>query len=192
MIGPWFRNVLGVLGNVWGCGLGLSTTCCARGSVILLAVMNPTGGGTMASSASGCGGVVRRVGVVGARGLAVGMVAVLLLASSALSAGSWSPTGPLSIARQAATATLLPDGKVLVAGGLDSMNHAQASAELYDPASGTWSATGSLSSARGAQTATLLSAGRCWSPAAKGRAAPRWRARSCMSRRPGRGARLGR
>ena len=41
------------------------------------------------------------------------------------------------------TATLLPNGKVLVAGGLDSSGLSN-SAELYDPASGTWSSTGSL------------------------------------------------
>ena len=44
------------------------------------------------------------------------------------------------------TATLLPNGKVLVAGGYDGT--ISASAELYDPASGTWTATGSLATAR--------------------------------------------
>src|SRR5438094_168165 len=47
-------------------------------------------------------------------------------------------TGSLATARTFHTATLLPNGKVLVAGGGNN------SAELYDPASGTWSATGSL------------------------------------------------
>ena len=44
------------------------------------------------------------------------------------------------------TATLLPHGKVLVAGGAESMvdGGALSSAELYDPATGTWSSTGSL------------------------------------------------
>jgi hypothetical protein len=50
---------------------------------------------------------------------------------------------------------LLPNGKVLVAGGFNS----SASAELYDPASGTWSWTGSLNTARYFQTATLLANG---------------------------------
>ena len=49
------------------------------------------------------------------------------------------------------TATLLPNGKVLIAGG-----YLDASAELYDPATGTWSATGELSEARWSHTATLL------------------------------------
>ena len=45
------------------------------------------------------------------------------------------------------TATLLPNGKVLVAGGYCNFSRL-ASAELYDPASGTWTATGSLATAR--------------------------------------------
>ena len=55
------------------------------------------------------------------------------------------------------TATLLFDGKVLVAGGYNG-GHLD-SAELYDPASQTWIATSSLTSARARHTATLLSNG---------------------------------
>ena len=55
---------------------------------------------------------------------------------------------------------MLPNGKVLVAGGVDIDGHALASAELYDPASGTWTATGSLATARDDHTATLLPNGK--------------------------------
>jgi hypothetical protein len=48
---------------------------------------------------------------------------------------------------------LLPNGKVLVAGGY---NGAFTGVELYDPASGTWSATSGLATARDIHTATLL------------------------------------
>ena len=57
------------------------------------------------------------------------------------------------------TATLLPSGKVLVAGGYDD-GGTLSSAELYDPASGTWTATGSLGTARYDHTATLLPSGK--------------------------------
>ena len=58
------------------------------------------------------------------------------------------------------SATLLGNGKVLVAGGRDSRFVELASAELYNPATGTWSATGSLNTARYDPTATLLPNGK--------------------------------
>jgi len=77
--------------------------------------------------------------------------------------GSWSATGSLATARVGHTATLLPNGKVLVAGGrtsLFTLDGPLASAELYDPATGSWSATGSLATARSGHTATLLPNGK--------------------------------
>ena len=73
-------------------------------------------------------------------------------------APGWSVTGAMSEARSGQTATLLPDGKVLVAGGRIGPNSGPSSnsAELYDPGSGTWSATGSMHGARDGHTATLL------------------------------------
>ena len=72
--------------------------------------------------------------------------------------GTWSATGSLTTARKMHTATLLPNGKVLVAGSYN--NGALASVELYDPASGTWTATSSLNTAREEHTATLLPNGK--------------------------------
>src|SRR5207247_1423709 len=51
-------------------------------------------------------------------------------------------TGSLHDARYSHTATLLPNGKVLVAGGVGSTSGYLASAELYDPATGSWTASG--------------------------------------------------
>jgi len=65
---------------------------------------------------------------------------------SAVDAFTFDNTGSLNAARYLHTATLLPNGKVLVAGGING--NILTSAELYDPASGTWSATGSLNTAR--------------------------------------------
>jgi N-acetylneuraminic acid mutarotase len=66
----------------------------------------------------------------------------------------------LNTARYDQTATLLPSGKVLVAGGQNTNYSAiLASAELYDPASGTWTVTGSMHTARRSHRATLLDNG---------------------------------
>jgi N-acetylneuraminic acid mutarotase len=72
--------------------------------------------------------------------------------------GTWAATGSLATGgRYGHTATLLVNGKVLVAGG---SSHDLASAELYDPATGTWTATGRLGSGRHGATATLLPNGK--------------------------------
>jgi len=73
--------------------------------------------------------------------------------------GTWTETGSLATARRSHTATLLPNGQVLVAGGIKGST-ILASAELYDPASGTWTETGSLADARQLHTATLLPNGK--------------------------------
>jgi hypothetical protein len=60
-------------------------------------------------------------------------------------------------ARHDQSATLLPDGRVLIAGGSDGQN-ALSSAELYNPATGTFTPAGSMGAAR--DTAVLLKDGR--------------------------------
>ncbi|WP_395833011.1 kelch repeat-containing protein [Cystobacter fuscus] len=69
--------------------------------------------------------------------------------------GVWSPTGSMADERTHHTATLLPDGKVLVVGGSNLPT-----AEVYDPATGTWSATGSMAAPRYNHTATPLPDGK--------------------------------
>ena len=78
--------------------------------------------------------------------------------------GTWSRTGSMSIGREMHTATLLPSGKVLVAGGLTGVPgetaEATATAEVYDPATGSWTPTGRMNIGRLHHTATLLSSGK--------------------------------
>jgi hypothetical protein len=57
------------------------------------------------------------------------------------------------------SATLLADGRLLVAGGFDGVNYI-AAAQVYDPQSNKWSAAGTLGTARRDHTATLLPSGR--------------------------------
>jgi N-acetylneuraminic acid mutarotase len=74
---------------------------------------------------------------------------------------TWTATGNLTTARGGQTATQLPDGKVLVAGGSAPLiDELMTSAELYDPGGGTWTATGNMVTGRKYHTATLLPDGR--------------------------------
>ena len=66
----------------------------------------------------------------------------------------------MSVARAGQTATLLPDGTVLVAGGYSGLFPSPtASAEVFHPDTGTWSLVQSMSTERAEKTATLLKSG---------------------------------
>ncbi|GAA4936599.1 kelch repeat-containing protein [Streptomyces coeruleoprunus] len=73
---------------------------------------------------------------------------------------TWSPTPAMGVARAWHSVTVLPNRRILVAGGLGPAGLALATAELYDPATGTWTATAPLARARFGHTATMLADGR--------------------------------
>src|SRR5665811_339023 len=92
-------------------------------------------------------------------GLFVALVFALSLPLTAHAVtNTWSAAGSLATARIYHTATLLPSGQVLVAGG-NNVSSVLASAERYDPATNTWSAAGNLATGRDYHTATLRPAG---------------------------------
>ena len=74
------------------------------------------------------------------------------------STNQFATTGSLNLFREAHTATLLADGKVLIAGGFYAGGETN-TAELYDPASGTFAATGSMADARFRHHALALQTG---------------------------------
>jgi hypothetical protein len=74
--------------------------------------------------------------------------------------GSWALTGNMPSSHVHHTATVLPNGKVLVAGGFSSSCCTPVNtAALYDPSTRTWANTGSLATLRYHHTATLLNSG---------------------------------
>jgi len=79
--------------------------------------------------------------------------------ASAQVAGAFVATGSLVAPRSHATATLLANGEVLVAGGQDASGDALGSAEIYDPATGTWAPTAPMALPVADATATLLANG---------------------------------
>lgn len=76
------------------------------------------------------------------------------------SSGAWLPAHNMSSPRSQHTATRLPDGTVLVVGGVDATFASRATAERYDPATNRWTAAGSMTNSRADHTATLLADGR--------------------------------
>lgn len=74
--------------------------------------------------------------------------------------GSVTPAAPMLEPRSGQTATLLPDGKVLIAGGMRRNQDFYKSAELYDPATGKFQPTGEMSVGRVGQIAVLLRSGK--------------------------------
>jgi hypothetical protein len=72
--------------------------------------------------------------------------------------GKRTETGSMNVARDGHAAILLPNGKVLVAGGSDLIAgrvHDLCSAELYDPTTGKWTETGSMNAAHAGGEAVL-------------------------------------
>lgn len=74
--------------------------------------------------------------------------------------GGVTAASPMTTSRAAHAATVLGDGTVLITGGFGDRGGAEASAELFDPATGRFASTGSMSVGRQSHTATLLDDGR--------------------------------
>ena len=89
--------------------------------------------------------------------LFIGLALSLSLAPPA-EAQPFVTANSLNTARYEHTATLLSNGKLLVAGGYNGSS--LAAAEVYDPANGTWTTINPLNTARDSHTATLLPNGK--------------------------------
>jgi hypothetical protein len=134
--------------------MGHTATLLADGRVLI------AGGYTLNSAA---GAMVRTIayhpGNGGARTLPPAMTGPDMLASAELydpATGKFTPTGSMTTGRSSAGATLLADGRVLIAGGGNEGSAATATAEVYDPKTGKFSRTGSMLVAMYFLNTTLL------------------------------------
>jgi hypothetical protein len=91
---------------------------------------------------------------------AIAAIAFRSEVSPAARVGSVVPAAPMLEPRSGQTATLLPDGKVLIAGGMRRNQDFYKSSELYDPATGKFQATGEMSVGRVGHIAALLRSGK--------------------------------
>src|SRR6202453_1634242 len=80
--------------------------------------------------------------------------------SSASHLGTVSSGAPMLEPRSGQSATLLPDGKVLIAGGMRRNQDFYKSAELYDPTPGMFQPTGDMAERRVGHEAVLLRSGK--------------------------------
>src|SRR5262245_53119433 len=92
------------------------------------------------------------------------LCAAIAVAAAPARAGASTPVGALSEARSFHSATLLPDGRVLIAGGgvpygISNIGVATDTVELFDPATGTLQPTARMHEPRMGHGATLLEDG---------------------------------
>src|ERR1700683_2132118 len=83
--------------------------------------------------------------------------------SATSSPGSVAETAHMQIARASHSSTLLPDGRVLIAGGFGGSGTERdpyRSTEIYDPRTGSFRPGGNMSIGRTGHTATLLRNGK--------------------------------
>ncbi len=95
--------------------------------------------------------------------LFIGLFTWTTPAGSVDTPGVWRLTGSMATSRRHSAIARLPDGRILVVGGTDTIGVDGAAktfystAEIYNPATGTWTATGSLKTgARALHTLTSL------------------------------------
>ena len=88
--------------------------------------------------------------------LVVALTSSLVQPAYASGAGAWTDTGPLNIARSGYVMNLLPDGRVLIAGGMGGGS----STETYDPSTRSWTRAVDMTTARSRSASVALADGR--------------------------------
>lgn len=157
--------VVGIGAGIYGgpTYLGLLFAGCALLGIIsfVTAVLAKGARGAAASTAALCGCLC--VGILAGNAFAstsrIGFASVHPPVPAHATGSGWTTTANMLEGRTRHTATLLGDGRVLVAGGWGT-NAPRSSAEVYDPATATWSATGGMAFSHQGHSAIALADGR--------------------------------
>src|SRR6266700_2356361 len=112
---------------------------------------------------------MRRISSISLAGFLVSLSFFLLSPLTTFASGSWITVGSMAGTRGNASATVLPNGKVLVAGGIHSDPDSRdltLYSEVYDPSTQTWSQSGNLNVPRyfGENALVLLANGKALLP----------------------------
>jgi hypothetical protein len=99
--------------------------------------------------------VIVAAALAGCGGVPPGESEDIAASRAALEAGAWTATGAMATPRATHTATLLPDGSVLVAGS-GAGAPSSSTVEIYDPVAGTWRTAAPLLQGRAWHSATLV------------------------------------
>jgi len=135
-----------------------NAVCRVAWAAVALIALVAGGCATGSATASGPASVESERSVAPTSYLTLASTSVMTSAPTYAPPGKFVPTGSMTMGRDSASATLLLDVRVLVAGG--EGYEAALSAELYDPKTGTFSKTGSMTRGHEVGTATLLQDGR--------------------------------
>jgi len=106
-----------------------------------------------------------------AGGINTSITTPIALASAEIfnpSTNTWSSAGNMLAPRYLAGVSLLPNGQVLVAGGVDNSGEGITNSDLFNPATNSWTATSPLPTPMSAQAAVLLGTGHFMSAAGYG------------------------
>ena len=138
--------------------MGHTATLLADGRVLIAGGSTIDGTGMVQAEA-----MAYHPGAAGPGSGPVTMTGPAMLASAEIydpKTGKFSVTNSMTTGREAASATLLTDGRVLIVGGGNEGSAAVGSAEIYDPKTGKFGRTGALLTAGYGFSSTLLTDGR--------------------------------